>query len=57
MNNRGPRIDPWETLYFNVAQSEKNFELYYVIFFNFLSYGSYIGSEPIFRYSSNSIEV
>jgi len=31
MNNRGPRNDPWGTPYFNVPQSEKNFEFYYMI--------------------------
>ena len=57
MNNRSPRIDPWGTPYFKVPQSEKKFGAVLGDFTSTFCYVSKIGTEPILRYSSNSIQM
>ena len=47
MNSKGPKIDPWGTSCFNVAQSERITSSIRWFYFNFLFYICKVGPEPI----------
>jgi hypothetical protein len=57
MNNRGHKINPWETPCFSLPHSEKKIRAVLGDFTSTFCHVIEIGLEPIFRYSWNSIDM